>query len=1494
MLYSTVQDALLTTDILVYYASCFIATNDVFLLLIITGIMQKFFSPVIRLLNRFSYAQKFVLLALIYLLAITFVIYSLYAHLSKIIDDSNQQLQGLAVISPIAQTIHIMQEQRDVELALLSGNNTLTALQQSKARELDNALFTLQQQWLLDKELHSSWLTFSNDWQLFRQTQHKLSPSDNFNVHSALIEKLQQFQSQVADQQKLNSDTDIAIYYLADTALNKLPMALEQLAQIRAMGSSILIRKQLSEKERIKLFSLIFKFNDTFKSLKIDLKKVGDHHDDIKSNLITAANAIEVSSQQLIVLIETDIISEKFATATEDYFKTATLLINKNHEQLYKSLLPSIELLLKNRIQQTKTELWINTSIVLLAFLMLSYLFAGIYYAMRQNVNVLARSAKQFAEGQFTDRIVINSRDELAQIAQSVNDMADSFCTLLETQKDSEHRLQTIINTALDAIIQINEQGIITGWNKHAESIFGWAKDEVLGLELASIIIPEHYRAAHRAGIENYLKYGSAKFCYSTIEIHGLHRKGHQIPIEISLTAIKTKQGIEFSAFIHDITDRKQAKLALRDSEMRFRQLLQNIPSVAVQSYDASGIIHYWNKASERFYGYSAKEAIGKNVIDLLIPASDRYAFQNEMDDAFISKEFTPTKELACLHKNGSIIDVYSSYAYVHIPDKAPEIFCLDINLTEFKHSEARLYEKEQLLEQAQKVANIGYYIVNLQQGTWQSSTILNDILGIDEHFIKTMDSWWALVAEEYRQELENKFYLAITEQADYESSVYKIIRPNDGEIRWLLDYGQIEKNELGQVIGFTGTALDITKRKSAEDQLQILSLAVQQSPNSIVITDIDANIQFVNKAFTKVTGYSLKEVLGQNPRLLHSGNTPRSTFDELWATLLRGEVWQGELFNRCKDGTEYVELAIISPVRQPNGDITHYLAIKEDITEKKRAETELRIAAAAFESQESILVTDANNLILRVNKAFTDMTGYSAEEVIGKNPSILKSGQQDKVFYDSMWQAIHDTGFWQGEIWNCRKDGSHYLGWMTITVVKNEKSEITHHVATLTDMTERKLAEEKIRQLAFYDPLTELPNRRKLLERLEFAIVNAQHKHTLLAVLMLDLDHFKMVNDHLGHLAGDELLQQVAKRITHNLRNTDTVARLGGDEFVVLLEDIGHEENAARVSGNIIRSLTEVFILLKHHAVNISTSIGISLYPPHGNHAAELLDHADKALYQAKNQGRACFAYFSKQLTQLAREKLDLENRLRSSISQQELHLFYQAQVDMQTGHIIGAEALVRWQDPEQGFILPSRFIPIAEENGLILNISEWVFKEACQQGRQWLDEQLPKISLSVNVSPLQIQRSNLTALVARVLAETAFPAELLILEITELSLMEHQESAIIQLKALKDLGVRLAIDNFGVGYSSLNYLRRFPLDIINIDKSFIDELIMPQTNGEIVRCIINMGHNLGFKVLAEGVETFEQLEFLQMHGCDAYQGYIKSMPLSVTDFRQLLSKTT
>lgn len=576
---------------------------------------------------------------------------------------------------------------------------------------------------------------------------------------------------------------------------------------------------------------------------------------------------------------------------------------------------------------------------------------------------------------------------------------------------------------------------------------------------------------------------------------------------------------------------------------------------------------------------------------------------------------------------------------------------------------------------------------------------------------------------------------------------------------------------------------------------------------------------------------------------------------------------------------------------RNENGDLIGFVGTITDITALKRNEDELRQAAAIFlNTREGVMLTDVNLRIVSVNPAFAHITGYTETDAIGNTPSFLHSGRHDRDFYAAMWGHIKDSGHWQGEVWNRRKSGEVYPELLSISEIRDTKGQVVNYVGVFSDISKLKESESKLEFLAHHDPLTGLPNRLLLMSNLRQAIEVATRNGKLLAVLMMDLDRFKDVNDSYGHLAGDELLQKVATKLTLTLRGADTVCRLGGDEFVVVLSDISQPEDAARVANEIIEQMGMPWQLTNNCEVRIGASVGISLFPTHGGTPELLIQHADTALYLAKNEGRGRFKYFSENLTIAARARIDLEVRLRRALAFNELRVFYQPQIDVKTGCIAGAEALVRWQDPERGLISPSEFIPLAEETGLITEIGNWVLKEACCQAQQWVAAGFPPIIIAVNLSPHQFIYGDIYDAVSNVLEETGLAADYLEIELTESALMQREGEAVNILNRLHALGVRLAIDDFGTGYSSLSYLKLFPLDVLKIDKSFIDDIPRHRDDMEIAAAIIGMGHTLHLKVLAEGVETAEQLEFLKTQGCDLYQGYIYSAPVPADAFVKLL----
>jgi diguanylate cyclase (GGDEF)-like protein/PAS domain S-box-containing protein len=569
--------------------------------------------------------------------------------------------------------------------------------------------------------------------------------------------------------------------------------------------------------------------------------------------------------------------------------------------------------------------------------------------------------------------------------------------------------------------------------------------------------------------------------------------------------------------------------------------------------------------------------------------------------------------------------------------------------------------------------------------------------------------------------------------------------------------------------------------------------------------------------------------------------------------------------------------------------DITFALDNLDREQQQRIAAIKLEQAATVFEySKEGIMVTDVDNKIVSVNRSFIEITGYSAEEIVGQDPKILSSGLQPPEFYDSMWAVIAETGSWQGEVWDRRKNGEVYPEALTIIRVKNVEGAIINHLAIFSDISERKIAQERIQQLAHYDVLTGLPNRVLFSDRLEQAIISAQRNHTNIALLFLDIDRFKQINDTLGHGVGDRLLQNVGQRLLGCVREQDTVSRQGGDEFIVVLSDAG-SAGAELVAQKILQSIIQPYVI-EQHDLRITASIGIAVYPDHAQDSESLIKYADVAMYQAKESGRNCYLSFHPAMNESSYERLKLENALRGALERNELRVYYQAQVNLQDGRVIGCEALVRWQHPELGMIYPDKFIPLAEETGLIVSINHWVLEQAIQQCRIWRDAGFKALTMSVNLSALQFRQHNLLQQIKDLLDKYDLPPGVLDLELTEGILMQGVERTLATLHELSAMGVILSLDDFGTGYSSLSYLKRFPIQQLKIDQSFVRDVITDASDATMVRTIILMAHSLKLDVIAEGVETQEQAEFLMQSGCERAQGYHFRRPVTAEEFGLLL----
>jgi len=1032
---------------------------------------------------------------------------------------------------------------------------------------------------------------------------------------------------------------------------------------------------------------------------------------------------------------------------------------------------------------------------------------------------------------------------------------------------------QYAIDNVVDGIYWIDEQARILEVNNAACKMVGYSREELTSMTVAQLD-PNFSIEEWPARWEMLRKQGS-----SSVESVQRHKDGRLIDVEVTANLI-VYNGQEFDcAFVRDITERKRIQSEAMALMQRHQSLMKTTLD-GIHILDMHGNVVEANDAFCRMLGYTQQEVLGLNVNDFNMQFSAeqlRERFKNMIGK---SARF----ETVHRHKDGTLIDVEVSSTSVEI-DGQYYFVASSHDITRRK-SEQRLMEmmKFSMDHMADKVtwvtsdAKVVY--ANIAACSSLGYTIEEMMkLSIPDFDPDFPSKEWPKHWEELRK---HGSYTFETRHRTKSGEIYPVeVSAN------FMRFGDEEYN--------CGFARDITKRKQAEFQiiesekkyrLLFENMTTGFALHEVIRDDqgkvVDYRFLEINPAYEKLTGLK-SDIIGRTVLEVLPGTEP------YWIEIFGNVAMTGvpSLYeNFSRELGSWYQVWSFSP------KIGQFAVIVSEITERKNIEEELRLYSLVLRnSSEGMMVTDEDNQIINVNPAFTNITGYSFDEVKGNNPRILKSDRHALAFYQAMWDEITTAGQWQGEMWDKRKNGEIHAIWLTINTIRDINGKIHRYVALFSDITEKKKSEELIWRQANFDTLTGLPNRDMFRDRLGQEVKKSIRAELPLALLLVDLDQFKEVNDTLGHAVGDMLLKDAARRISACVRESDTVARLGGDEFTIVLSEISDVSNVDDVAQKIIGRLAEPF-QLGSEVVYVSASIGITLYPNDTVDIDELIKNADQAMYVAKKKGRNRSSYFTASLQVAAQTKLRLSNDLHGALEANQFRLHFQPIVALSTGRIHKAEALLRWQHPERGMMSPMEFISLAEETGLIIEIGDWVYKESARWAKHWCDRFGDDFQVSINKSPVQFRAEGYHFAVKwfQYLQELGLSGANTVIEITEGLLLHADTHVADELLRLRDAGIQVAIDDFGTGYSSLSYLKKFDIDYLKIDRSFVNNLETDANNMALSEAIIVMAHKLGLKVIAEGVETEGQRKLLTNAGCDFAQGYLFSKAVPPEEFEKLM----
>ncbi|MDD0841764.1 bifunctional diguanylate cyclase/phosphodiesterase [Pseudomonas sp. Gutcm_11s] len=1091
--------------------------------------------------------------------------------------------------------------------------------------------------------------------------------------------------------------------------------------------------------------------------------------------------------------------------------------------------------------------------------------------------------------------------------------------------RESEQRFRQLFEQTPHIAVQgYDSERRVIFWNQASTQLYGYTLAEALGRRLEELIIPAPMRAKVVSGVSAWMIGGPA---IPAAELTLRHRDGNEVHVYSSHLILRNARNqLEMYCVDIDLGRQMAAHQQLEASESRYRELVEQLHE-AIFLTDGVGRLTFVNPAWQTVTGYSIQQSIGHPLLDFI--EDDQREEVGQYIAAILARQQSSwLGELRLRDANGR-----AHWVSLRLAAGAQHGLGLRGSLDDIherRHSQAVQEARNEVLDRMLAQTPLEDSLTDMARRLERiSPEMLVSILSLNNGLLRVMaapslPSGYTSVVEGMAAGINQGS--CGNAAASGELTIVEDIRSHPNWINfreaaqqaglracWSLPF----KNDQNQVLGVFGIYYRRPARPSREDielvteftRLAGLALRQQQRDAERLQSELRFRSTFeqaavgiahlapdgrwlrVNQRLCQMLGYSREQLL----ELTFQDITHPDDLDKdlgLTHQLLAGEIPRLTMEKRYlhRDGSVLWANLSATLVRHTNGEPHYFISVVEDIGVRKQQERALQQAATVFEStQEAVVIVDARRRILTSNPAFTSITGLSPEDAIGRRLPLLPDNSLDRSRYRSLWRKVQHSGNWQGEMNSRRRDGSRFPFWLTVSRVRDCDPQQPQYVLTFTDLSQYRDSQERLAHLAHFDPLTDLPNRLYAMERLSHALEHAQRHKERVAVLYFDLDNFKTINESLGHKVGDELLVAVARRLQQRLRNEDTLARLSSDEFLVVLENLLRPEEAASIARTLIELLERPLPLGSGREAYLGASIGISLYPDDGQSSDDLLRNADSALHQAKQEGRNTFRFYTQGLTHQAHTRLTLEGQLRQALKRNEFILHYQPLLRGSDGHAIGVEALLRWNSTD-GMISPAQFIPLAEETGLIVPIGNWVLREACRQMQFWRQQGMDLHTLAVNLSPRQFRQADLIQQVREALHDSGLPAEHLELEITEGALIENVEQAQATLAALKELGLKLAIDDFGTGYSSLAYLRRFPLDKLKIDQSFMRGVPEDQANLEIVATIIGLARNLKLCVLAEGVETLEQLQALRQLGCEQCQGYLFSRPLSAVQLAHWL----